>query len=184
MRYKSPPCETCGNREMILLGKDTVTRFENFKMQVGVTSSDDNPTHSYLNSRGIWLTYILIIFVAHLLFLSVPFFTVAFAWTLTNVIHNLIMFIILHVTKGTPWETPDQGIARTQTQWEQIDNGMQFTPTKKFLTTVPIVLFFLASFYSKYDPLHFMINALVLGFNLVPKLPQFHGVRLFNINKW
>lgn len=50
------------------------------------------------------------------------------------------MFIILHVTKGTPWEVMDQGDARTETQWEQIDYGKQFTATKKFLTTVPIVL--------------------------------------------
>ena len=47
---------------------------------------------------------------------------------------------MLHVTKGTPWETSDQGIARTETQWEQIDFGKQFTATKKFLTTVPVVL--------------------------------------------
>ena len=50
------------------------------------------------------------------------------------------MFVMLHVTKGTPWETPDQGDARTETQWEQIDYGKQFTATKKFLTTVPIIL--------------------------------------------
>ena len=50
------------------------------------------------------------------------------------------MFFVLHVTKGTPWGTPEQGRARTETQWEQIDYGQQFTPTKKFLTIVPIVL--------------------------------------------
>lgn len=47
---------------------------------------------------------------------------------------------MLHVTKGTPWGTPEQGKARTQTQWEQIDCGQQFTPTKKFLTVVPVVM--------------------------------------------
>ncbi|GFO50363.1 orm1-like protein 3 [Plakobranchus ocellatus] len=106
------------------------------------------------------------------------------AWTLTNVLHDVSMFVMLHVTKGTPWETPDQGVARTETQWEQIDFGKQFTATKKFLTTVPVVLFFLASFYSRYDKYHFVINASVLALNLIPKLPQLHKVRLFGINKY
>lgn len=153
-------------------------------MNVGTAHSDVNPTHSYLNSKGIWLTYIILILLAHLMLLSVPFFTVPVAWTLTNVVHDVLMFMMLHVTKGTPWETADQGKARMQTQWEQIDYGQQFTATKKFLTTVPILLFFLASFYTRYDFSHFCINASVLALNLIPKLPQFHGVRLFGINKY
>lgn len=153
-------------------------------MQVGVAHSDNNPTHSVYNSKGIWVTYLLIVFLSHLIILSVPFFSVAVAWTLTNVLHDVIMFCMLHVTKGTPWETPDQGEARSETQWEQIDFGKQFTATKKFFTTVPIVLFFLASFYSKYDKIHFLVNASVLALNIIPKLPQLHGVRIFGINKY
>ncbi|KAH9524846.1 ORM1-like protein 1 [Bulinus truncatus] len=131
-------------------------------MNVGVAHSDSNPTHSYFNSKGIWLTYLLLVFGVHLLLLSVPFFSVAVAWTLTNVLHDLSF----------------------ETQWEQIDYGKQFTATKKFLTTVPVVLFFLASFYSRYDKYHFVINASVLALNLIPKLPQLHKVRLFGINKY
>jgi len=44
--------------------------------------------------------------------------------------------------------------------------------------------FFLASFYTKYDCYHFAVNALSLLSVLVPKLPQFHGVRLFGINRY
>ena len=50
------------------------------------------------------------------------------------------MFILLHMVKGTPWETNDQGEARMLTQWEQLDYGKQFTGTRKFFTVVPIVL--------------------------------------------
>ena len=50
------------------------------------------------------------------------------------------MFLILHIEKGTPFETADQGKSRQLTQWEQLDHGEQFTNTKKFLTVVPIVL--------------------------------------------
>lgn len=64
--------------------------YQELKMNVGVAHSDANPTHSYLNSKGIWITYIIIIFTAHLLILSVPFFSVAVAWTLTNVFHDVV----------------------------------------------------------------------------------------------
>lgn len=55
-----------------------------------------------------------------------------------------VMFVFLHIEKGTPFETTDQGKARFLTVWEQLDKGEQFSPSKKFLTTVPIVLYVLA----------------------------------------
>lgn len=50
------------------------------------------------------------------------------------------MYIMFHYLKGTPYPTGDQGDARRLTNWEQIDNGQQYTPTRVFLTAVPIVL--------------------------------------------
>ena len=44
--------------------------------------------------------------------------------------------------------------------------------------------YFLASFYTKYDTTHFVINTASLLSVLIPKLPQLHGVRLFGINKY
>ena len=153
-------------------------------MNVGVANSEQNPNVSWLNSKGIWLTYVIFTFAMHLVLLSLPFFSTAVAWTLTNVCHNVAGFYLLHIVKGAPWETCDQGKARRYTYWEQIDNGIQFTATRKFLTTVPIVLFILASFYTKYEAVHFIINFATLVIVLIPKLPQFHGVRLFGINKY
>lgn len=49
-------------------------------------------------------------------------------------------FYLFHLIKGAPWETSDQGLARRLTFWEQIDNGMQWTGTRKFLQIIPIVL--------------------------------------------
>lgn len=49
-------------------------------------------------------------------------------------------FYLFHLIKGAPWETCDQGLARRFTFWEQIDNGIQWTGTRKFLQIVPIVL--------------------------------------------
>uniref|UniRef100_A0A8V0ZYN0 ORMDL sphingolipid biosynthesis regulator 3 n=1 Tax=Gallus gallus TaxID=9031 RepID=A0A8V0ZYN0_CHICK len=94
------------------------------------------------------------------------------------------MYIFLHTVKGTPFETPDQGKARLLTHWEQMDYGVQFTASRKFLTIMPIVLYFLTSFYTKYDRIHFVINTISLMSVLIPKLPQFHGVRIFGINKY
>lgn len=180
------------------------------------------------------------------------------------------MYLFLHTVKGTPFETPDQGKARLLTHWEQMDYGVQFTSSRKFLTISPIVLwvltwslvistqpllkqsyilisrhyidflykpalcgllacssgsgvhamwkqhvdgiiwkllvplalailhkfsktlttslslcrYILASFYTKYDPTHFLVNTCSLLSVLLPKLPQFHGVRIFGINKY
>lgn len=44
--------------------------------------------------------------------------------------------------------------------------------------------FFLCSFYTKYDSTHFLINFASLVVSLLPKLPQFHRVRLFGINRY
>ena len=51
-----------------------------------------------------------------------------------------VMFIILHIEKGTPFETTDQAKYRYLTVWEQLDKGEHFSQSKKFLTVVPIVL--------------------------------------------
>ncbi|XP_030624928.1 ORM1-like protein 2 isoform X2 [Chanos chanos] len=143
-------------------------------MNVGVAHSEVNPNTRVMNSRGIWLAYLLVTAVLHVVLLSIPFFSVPVVWTLTNVIHNL----------GTPFETPDQGKARLLTHWEQMDYGVQFTSSRKFLTISPIILYILASFYTKYDTIHFLVNTGSLLSVLLPKLPQFHGVRIFGINKY
>ncbi|OXB60902.1 hypothetical protein ASZ78_009394 [Callipepla squamata] len=153
-------------------------------MNVGVAHSEVNPNTRVMNSRGMWLTYALGVGLLHIVLLSIPFFSVPVAWTLTNVIHNLGMFIFLHAVKGTPFETPDQGKARLLTHWEQLDYGVQFTSSRKFFTISPIILYFLASFYTKYDPTHFIFNTTSLLTVLIPKLPQLHGVRIFGINKY
>ena len=50
------------------------------------------------------------------------------------------MYVMFHYLKGTLYITGDQGDARRLTNWEQIDDGRQYTATRKFLIAVPIVL--------------------------------------------
>ena len=64
--------------------------FEWFQMNVGVAHSEVNPNTRVMNSRGIWLSYLLLTVVLHVVLLSIPFITVPLVWTLTNVIHNLV----------------------------------------------------------------------------------------------
>ncbi|OBZ86662.1 hypothetical protein A0J61_05288, partial [Choanephora cucurbitarum] len=83
---------------------------------------------------------------------------------------------------GIPFEN-NQGAYDGLTLWEQIDGGVQFTATRKFLTAVPIVLFLLSTHYTHYDVFLFGINFTALLVVLVAKLPVMHRVRIFGINK-
>ena len=59
-------------------------------MNVGTAHSEVNPNTRVMNSRGIWLSYILGIGLLHVILLSIPFASVPVVWTLTNLIHNLV----------------------------------------------------------------------------------------------
>uniref|UniRef100_A0A0K8SMG9 ORM1-like protein n=3 Tax=Lygus hesperus TaxID=30085 RepID=A0A0K8SMG9_LYGHE len=145
---------------------------------------NSNPNTNYLKSRGLWVAYSIGMLVLHLILLSIPPLSIPMAWTLTNQVHNAVTFIVLHILKGVPWIPPDQGDTRLLTHWEQIDEGRQFTKTRKFLTASPVLLFFLTCFYTDYEPHHFVANFLSVILVTLPKLPLFHKVRLFGINKY
>lgn len=145
---------------------------------------DANPNTSWLKSRGMWISYFLGMLLLHLILLSVPILSIPMAWTFTNLIHNLAHLTFLHSIKGAPWIPQDQGDCRSLTHWEQIDNGQQFTKTRKFLFAAPILLFLLTCFYTKNETSHFIVNFISLVVVTVPKLPQLHRVRIFGINKY
>jgi hypothetical protein len=46
---------------------------------------------------------------------------------------------MFHYVTGTPFES-NAGAYDELTLWEQIDEGAQYTPAKKYLTSVPIGL--------------------------------------------
>ncbi|XP_062364324.1 ORM1-like protein 3 isoform X1 [Cinclus cinclus] len=82
--------ETCsffpGNK-ILLQGLPSAIRA---RMNVGTAHSEVNPNTRVMNSRGIWLSYVLGIGLLHVVLLSIPFFSVPVVWTLTNIIHNLM----------------------------------------------------------------------------------------------
>jgi hypothetical protein len=51
---------------------------------------ESNPNTTWLQSRGLWISYALGVLTLHLILLSVPILSVALSWTLTNLIHNAV----------------------------------------------------------------------------------------------
>lgn len=51
---------------------------------------DPNPNTSWLDSRGMWLAYILGVLAFHVILLAIPFVSIPMAWTITNLLHNLV----------------------------------------------------------------------------------------------
>lgn len=84
---------------------------------------------------------------------------------------------------GTPFGDSNQGEYDGLTLWEQMDEGVQFTPSKKFLTALPIGMFLISTHYTHYDATLFLVNFLPLVIVLIAKLPALYRVRFFGINK-
>ncbi|CBY08775.1 unnamed protein product [Oikopleura dioica] len=151
---------------------------------VGTAHSCANPNTNVWNSRGIWISYIIVVLLLHFIILCIPVLTVEWCWTITNIVHSILMYLLMHSVKGTPFHTTDQGSSRFLTGWEQMDGEEQFTEARKFFLSASIVLYLLASFYTKYEYEHFQWNTAALLLSVLPKLPQFHRVRVFGINEY
>ncbi|TYI00127.1 hypothetical protein ES332_A11G112100v1 [Gossypium tomentosum] len=121
---------------------------------------------------GVWTIYILILFFAWLLVLSIFGCSPGMAWTIINLSHFL---------KGTPF-AEDQGVYNGLTWWEQIDNGKQLTPNRKFLTVVPVILYLIASHTTDYQHPMLFFNTIAVVVLVVAKFPNMHKVRIFGIN--
>lgn len=78
---------------------------------------------------------------------------------------------MFHWVRGVPFEF-NAGAYDNLNMWEQIDNGDQYTPAKKFLLAVPVVLFLLSTHYTHYDFAFFTINFLAVLAVVIPKLPS------------
>lgn len=55
-----------------------------------------------------------------------------------------VSYIVFHYVTGVPFDLANNsGAYDGLTLWEQMDSGAQYTPAKKWFTTLPIVLFVL-----------------------------------------
>lgn len=89
---------------------------------------------------GAWLIHPIMIIALKALFNSLPGVSQELSWTLTNLTYMASSYLMFHWVKGIPFEF-NSGAYDNLNMWEQMDNGDQYTPAKKFLTFVPIGLY-------------------------------------------
>jgi hypothetical protein len=119
---------------------------------------------------GAWTIHFVLIAALKILFDIIPGVSQETSWTLTNISYMFGSFLMFHWVRGIPFEF-NAGAYDNLNMWEQIDNGDQYTPAKKFLLCVPIVLFLLSTHYTHYDLTYFTINCLATLGVVIPKLP-------------
>ncbi|BGO92909.1 hypothetical protein NBRC10512_006075 [Rhodotorula toruloides] len=141
-----------------------------------------NVNADWVNYKGAWLIHVVLIGLGIILLETIPGITQDLAWTIANLGYLFVSYIIFHYVTGVPFDmTNNSGVYDNLTLWEQIDSGAQYTPAKKWLTTLPIVLFLVSTHYTRYDshPALFTLNLCALLFvGLAPKLPAFHRLRI------
>jgi len=154
--------------------------------------SEKTPKESAPLNKNLWFvsskearsTYVFLVILLHAMLLSMPFLNTSQAWTLTNLFHAGINYYFLHVCKGSPFDQYDQGKYRRLTYWEQIDDGQQNTHTRRFFIVSSVILYLLAQFYAKFDPLYTPLNLFGFSISVIPKLSLFHRFRFMRINKY
>ena len=119
---------------------------------------------------GAWLIHIVLILVLKILYDIIPSISQETSWTLVNATYDGATYLMFHYVRGIPFEF-NAGAYDNLNMWEQIDDEDQYTPTKKFLLSVPICLFLVSTHYTHYDLVLFVVNFLATLAVVVPKLP-------------
>ncbi|KAH9464298.1 hypothetical protein MJO28_002074 [Puccinia striiformis f. sp. tritici] len=133
----------------------------------------------WVDYKGAWVIHLVLIFAGKILVDIIPGITQDVSWTTVNIAYDVVTYIMFHYITGTPFESSG-GVYDRLTMWEQIDMGAHYTPTKKWLTILPIALFLLCTHYTHLDlhPSLFTLNfTITFCVALLPKLPVFHRLR-------
>ncbi|OKL64509.1 hypothetical protein UA08_00462 [Talaromyces atroroseus] len=136
-----------------------------------------NLNANWVNAKGAWTIHFVLIAALKIFYDIIPGVSQETSWTLTNITYMFVTFIMFHWVRGIPFEF-NAGAYDNLNMWEQIDNGDQYTPAKKFLLSVPIILFLLSTHYTHYDLTSFLINFLATLGVVIPKLPISHRMRI------
>ncbi|OBZ70207.1 hypothetical protein A0H81_09739 [Grifola frondosa] len=139
----------------------------------------DNVNAEWVNRKGAWLIHPVLIFAGKIVIDTIPGMRQELSWTLVNLFYLALSYLMFHYVTGIPFHSDlHGGVYDDLTLWEQIDEGAQYTPAKKWLFIVPITLFLASTHYTHYDPWLFALNLTALILVLIPKLPQFHRYRV------
>ncbi|KNZ76020.1 hypothetical protein J132_00295 [Termitomyces sp. J132] len=142
-------------------------------------SAFPNINANWVNVKGAWVIHVVLIFCGKLVIDTIPGMTQQLSWTTVNLTYLALTYLMFHWVTGIPFDPSlHAGAYDDLTLWEQIDDGAQYTPAKKWLFCVPIGLFLASTHYTNYDPWLFAINLTALILGLIPKLPQLHRQRV------
>jgi hypothetical protein len=129
-------------------------------------------------ATGAWLIHPILIFCLKILYDIIPGISQETSWTLTNLTYVAGSYLMFHWVRGIPFDF-NSGAYDNLNMWEQIDDGDQFTPTKKYLLSVPIVLFLVSTHYTHYDLTTFLVNLLATVAVTIPKLPAVRSLEVY-----
>lgn len=134
---------------------------------------EENRNVSWLEGRGTWFAYVLVIAALRIL---ISFFPISnhSQWTLCHAVHTAAHYFTVHWRSGVPWTEVGlmQGRYDPLTFWESLD--VQYDHHKRFLIVVPIVLFITTINSDSYPPSlpHLFLNFFLLLWVLLPKYYQ------------
>ncbi|ETW83630.1 hypothetical protein HETIRDRAFT_242658, partial [Heterobasidion irregulare TC 32-1] len=138
-----------------------------------------NINAEWVNRKGAWLIHVVLIATGKVVIDIIPGMTQEISWTTVNLCYLALSYLMFHWVTGIPFQNEMHGGAYDDlTLWEQIDEGAQNTPSKKWLFFVPVALFLMSTHYTNYDPWLFAINLSALILALIPKLPFAHRQRV------
>ena len=182
----------CGTKIKLFFASQVEIRMPSRIHLVRVPSDGDGEVDAMSNKNVNWIgsrffvfyAVVMVVyeFLVRVFLVETHVVSQAQGWTLVHATHGIISFIVMHYVTGTPGELQDQGEYNSLTWWEQLDDGMDWTMSRKALMTIPIVLFLVTSHLTGYELYHLAINTAVLVLVIVPKLPQFHRVRLVSVD--
>ena len=125
------------------------------------------------------MIHFVLIALGKILFDIIPGVSQETSWTLTNISYVAGSYLMFHYVRGVPFDF-NSGAYDNLNMWEQIDNGDQYTPAKKFLLLVPIGLFLISTHYTRYDLTYFVINTLATLAVVIPKLPSVRNLTMLH----
>ncbi|KAJ3808306.1 Orm1 type endoplasmic reticulum protein [Lentinula lateritia] len=138
-----------------------------------------NNNANWVNAKGAWLIHVVLICIGKIIIDTIPGMQPQISWTLVNLLYQALSYLMFHWVTGIPFQSDmHAGAYDDLTMWEQIDDGAQYTPAKKWLFSVPCVLFLASTHYTNYNPWLFAVNLCALVLTLLPKLPQLHRQRV------
>ena len=113
--------------------------------------------------------------INYISFLKSPFLSIF------NIFYVQVTFLYFHWIRGSP-DFKTQGEYNAYTLYEQIDAGVPWTNTKKYLMLMPTLINYIACHTADYKPINVVVNCGIFLICIIAKIPEMHLVRIFGIN--